>query len=82
MIEGNFQKAIERLISDGTYSKSLVADPDRLARDFSLDDKQILALKSSDTLGRHNGVARAPGFSCCCITPPEESEKPKELAMS
>ncbi|MGV7222250.1 MAG: hypothetical protein ACQ9MH_12060 [Nitrospinales bacterium] len=79
MKEQNFQEAIEKLISDGNYSNSIVANPDKLAKDFGLNGTQILALKPSDTPGITNGGIRATSICCCCTCTlaqyPEEKEE-------
>jgi hypothetical protein len=78
MKEHSFQKAIERLISDENYSKTLVANPGSLEKDFGLTGKQILALKPTDTPGMQDGTVRPTSFCCCTcafVEIPEESEE-------
>jgi hypothetical protein len=79
MKEQNLQKAIERLISDENYSKTLVSNPDSLTKDFGLSGKQITALRPSDTPGMNNGTIRSTSYCCCCtcnfVPHPEEMEE-------
>jgi len=66
MKEQGFQKAIERLISDENYSKSLIANPDNLKNDFGLSGKQILALRPTDKMIMTNSAIRAVSLCSCC----------------
>lgn len=74
MKEIRFQEAIEKVLTDESYASSLGGDPDKLIRDFALEEKQIFALKPTDTPGMQNGFVRPTCFCCCtCVVAKRET---------
>ena len=69
MLNFKFQKAIEKLSLDNGYYETVAADPDKLKRDFELNDEEMGALKAGDLPGSSGYSLRPIGICCTCYAP-------------
>ena len=71
----NLQKAIEKVSNDQEYCETIVVDPERLQRDFGLNEEDMEIFKDGGVPGMQDGTIRPVAICCTCYSAPSRNDK-------
>ena len=71
----NLQKAIEKVSNDSEYCDTIVVDPERLRRDFGLNEEDMEIFKNGGVPGMRDETIRPVAICCTCYSAPSRNDK-------
>ena len=75
MSHKNLQEAIEKISNDSEYCETVVVDPERLQRDFGLNEEEMEILEGGGFPGMKDGTIRPVAICCTCYSAPSRNNK-------